>query len=112
MFGEFIHRFLVTLMHIERRTEPFWRPYANAALREPSAAFLVAIESMGGEVIDVKGQTYRVKTPGTASETCKLAFQAAAKVGAQVRGFQLAERSLEDAFLEAIHAPKPEEALR
>ena len=43
MFGEFIHRSLVTLMHIERRTEPFWRPQANALVREPAAALLQAL---------------------------------------------------------------------
>lgn len=43
MLGEFVHRFLVTLMHIERRTEPFWRPQANALFREPSAALLQAL---------------------------------------------------------------------
>ena len=32
MLGEFVHRLFIDLMHIERRTEPFWRPYANAAL--------------------------------------------------------------------------------
>lgn len=43
MLGEFVHRGLVTLMNLERRTEPFWRPYANAALREPTAAVLQAL---------------------------------------------------------------------
>mgnify|MGYP002780808468 CR=1 FL=1 len=40
MSREFIHQFLVSLMQLERRTEPFWRPYANAIFREPCAAFL------------------------------------------------------------------------
>jgi hypothetical protein len=43
MLGEFVHRFLVTMMHLERRTEPFWRPYANAVFREPTAAVLQAL---------------------------------------------------------------------
>ncbi len=38
--GEFIHNFLVSLMHFERRTEPFWRPKVNRMFREPSAAVL------------------------------------------------------------------------
>lgn len=84
----------------------------DVELREPSAAFLVAVESMGAEVIDVRGLVYRIKAPGHASDTSKLAFQAAQKVGAQVRGFQVAERSLEDAFLEAIHEPRSQEATR
>jgi hypothetical protein len=43
MLGEFIHRGLVTLMNLERRTEPFWRPHANAVLREPTAAAVQAL---------------------------------------------------------------------
>lgn len=43
MAGEFIHGFLVSLMHLERRTEPFWRPFMNRILREPSAAILQAL---------------------------------------------------------------------
>lgn len=40
MIREFLHTSLVSLMHLERRTEPFWRPTANAAFREPSAKLL------------------------------------------------------------------------
>jgi hypothetical protein len=40
MLREWVHEFLVSLMHLERRTEPFWRPYTDAKLREPSAALL------------------------------------------------------------------------
>jgi hypothetical protein len=47
MFREFIHTYLVSLMQLERRTEPFWRPLANAALREPSAALLQALINAG-----------------------------------------------------------------
>ncbi len=43
MFGEFVHRLFVDLMHLERRTEPFWRPYADAVFREPAAALLQAL---------------------------------------------------------------------
>jgi hypothetical protein len=43
MLGEFIHAFLYSLAQIERRTEPFWRPQANALLREPAAAVLQAL---------------------------------------------------------------------
>jgi hypothetical protein len=43
MLGEFVHRGLITLMNLERRTEPFWRPYTNAAFREPTAAVLQAL---------------------------------------------------------------------
>jgi hypothetical protein len=43
MLGEFIHEFLYAFARIERRTEPFWRPTANALLREPAAALLQAL---------------------------------------------------------------------
>ena len=43
MFGEFIHSFLYEFVQIERRTEPFWRPYANQLFREPAAAVLQAL---------------------------------------------------------------------
>ena len=35
-----LHRFLVTLMHIERRLEPWFRPQWNRLFREPSAALI------------------------------------------------------------------------
>ncbi len=38
--GDFVHEFLLTLMHAERRTEPFWRPYTDSLFREPCAAAL------------------------------------------------------------------------
>jgi hypothetical protein len=40
MSVELLHEVLVALMHWERRTEPFWRPYANALFRDKSAALL------------------------------------------------------------------------
>jgi hypothetical protein len=43
MFGEFIHSFLYEFVQLERRTEPFWRQYANQIFREPSAAVLQAL---------------------------------------------------------------------
>jgi hypothetical protein len=43
MLREYIHESLVSLMHLERRYEPFWRPLANAVFREPSAALLQAL---------------------------------------------------------------------
>jgi hypothetical protein len=43
MLGEFIHSFLYSFAQLERRTEPFWRPQANALFREPAAAVLQAL---------------------------------------------------------------------
>lgn len=74
----------------------------DVELREPSAAFVVAAESLGARLLEVRGNVYRIQAPGLPHEVNKLAYEAASKVGVQIRGFQLAERSLEEAFLEAI----------
>ena len=49
MLGEFIHSFLYEFVQIERRTEPFWRPYANQLLREPAAAVLQVLINLQGK---------------------------------------------------------------
>ncbi len=71
-------------------------------LREASPAFVAAIETLGATLLESKGYRYRIQAPGTPDQVSKLAFQAARQTGAQVREFSVAERSLEDAFLEAI----------
>ena len=43
MLGEHIHNFLISLVQLERRYEPFWRPRANALFREPLAAAIQAL---------------------------------------------------------------------
>lgn len=35
---ELLHEMFIALMHFERRTEPFWRPYSNALFRDKTAA--------------------------------------------------------------------------
>jgi len=47
---------------------------------------------------------YRFQGPGTPEATSKALFQAAKNSGAQIRRLRLAERSLEEAFLEAVDA--------
>jgi ABC-2 type transport system ATP-binding protein len=74
----------------------------DVELREPSAAFVAAIEIMGAQLLHADRGTYRIQSPGTPDAVMRLAMEAAKKVDAQVRGFRVAERSLEDAFLEAI----------
>jgi hypothetical protein len=53
--------------------------------------------------LEAKQHAYRVQVRGTPEEVCKLVLWTALETKAQVRGFRVAERSLEDAFLEAIH---------
>lgn len=76
----------------------------DVELREANAAFVNAVVMLGAELIDAQHQTYRIKAPGTPDQVAKLAFQAARQTGAQIRGFNVAERSLEEAFLQAVGA--------
>ncbi len=72
-------------------------------LREPNAAFVNEAVTLGAQLVSSKGQSYRFQTTGTPEQAAKLLFSAAHRVGAQIRGFDIAERSLEEAFLEAVH---------
>lgn len=72
-------------------------------LREPNAAFVNEAVTLGAQLVSSKGQSYRFQTTGTPEQAAKLLFSAAHRVGARIRGFDIAERSLEEAFLEAVH---------
>lgn len=74
----------------------------DVELREPSGAWLNAALTAGVKLLSSKGQSYRIQAPGTPAEVARLVFRSAQETGAQVRGFKVAERSLEDAFMEAI----------
>lgn len=76
-------------------------PY-DVELREPSAAFANAIALAGGRLVFAEQEKYRVQLPGTAEEIGNAILRAALDSGAALRGFREAERSLEEAFLEAI----------
>jgi ABC-2 type transport system ATP-binding protein len=84
------------LKHIEGRP-------VDIELREASDAFIAAIMAIGGEVLHVHGAVARVKLEGAPEEVTRSIFAAAERTGAQIRGYQIAERSLEEAFLEAVH---------
>jgi ABC-2 type transport system ATP-binding protein len=74
----------------------------DVELRENSTAFVNALMTKGLTVGPPKHSTYRVQGTGATSEVAKVVMAAARESGAQVRGFQIAERSLEDAFLEVL----------
>jgi ABC-2 type transport system ATP-binding protein len=74
----------------------------DVELREESAAFVAAIEARGLDVTGPKVTTYRLQAPGTPADVAAMVTEVARSVGAQVRGFAVAERSLEEAFLEAV----------
>jgi len=48
MLSEFVHEFLVSLMWLERRTEPSWRPYTDTAFREACAPRSSSLSTWGG----------------------------------------------------------------
>jgi ABC-2 type transport system ATP-binding protein len=74
----------------------------DVELREPSAAFANAIGMLGGRLLYADSERYRVQLPGTPQQVGALILKAATESKAQLRGFRMAERSLEEAFLEAI----------
>jgi hypothetical protein len=74
----------------------------DVELREPNMGFAKALMTKGLSVSPPKSTTYRVQAPGTPEEVVKLVLAAAREAGAQVRGFSLAQRSLEEAFLEVV----------
>ena len=71
-------------------------------LREASPAFVTALQARGAAVAPPKFTTYRVHLPGRPEDVVKVVLSAAREAGAQVRGFAIAERSLEEAFLDTI----------
>lgn len=77
----------------------------DVELIEHSDPFATAMRSRGATIEELTHSRYRVQTNQTPAETGKLVLSAAREVGVQVRGLELAERSLEDAFLDVIGAP-------
>ncbi|MBS1717318.1 MAG: ABC transporter ATP-binding protein [Armatimonadetes bacterium] len=72
-------------------------------LGEPSPEFETMIVQAGMPVIHRKLATYRLESPGSPQEALHRVLATAAKLDLSVRGFHVAERSLEEAFLEAIN---------
>ncbi len=84
----------------------------DVELRESSDEFLREVLDAGLALQFHERSTYRLRGPGTPSEVQTIVFQAAKRTGAQIRGFSLAERTLEEAFLSAISdAPPPVAAM-
>jgi ABC-2 type transport system ATP-binding protein len=71
-------------------------------LRERSEPFLSALPGHGFSVLSATTYRCRVQAPGTSPELCRKLMAIASETGAQVRGFQMAERTLEEAFMEVI----------
>jgi ABC-2 type transport system ATP-binding protein len=74
----------------------------DVELREPSGAFLAETMARGLRLLESSGSRYRFAGGDSPAATMRAALESAAKTGAQVRGYQPAQRSLEEAFLEAV----------
>lgn len=72
-------------------------------VNEASAAFMNQLVLLGGRILQAENRRYRVQFECTNIEAGHRIFQASRETGAQVREFRVAERSLQEAFLEAIH---------
>ena len=76
----------------------------DVELREHNSAFVDQIQRMGMMVEELRKGEYRIHGEASLEETAKTVFKAAQMADAQVRKLALAERSLEEAFLEAVRA--------
>ena len=77
------------------------QPY-DVELREVSPGFVERMQRRGAQVDPPHYATYRITLAGTQAEVVREIMNAAREAGAQVRGLHLAERSLEEAFLQAL----------
>lgn len=74
----------------------------DVVLREHSEAFVDALQKKGLMVEELHKGEYRVYGEGKLDETAKRIFDCARATSSQVRHLALAQRSLEEAFLEAV----------
>lgn len=73
-------------------------------LREESPSFAEAVKGFGLQIVgQPRANEFRLQGSGTLDEVAKQVLSAARASSAQVRSLQLAERSLEEAFLEVIN---------
>ncbi|MDX2065319.1 MAG: ABC transporter ATP-binding protein [Fimbriimonadaceae bacterium] len=75
---------------------------ADVELREASPEFVRYLEQEGLLVTPTRPNTYRISTDRSPEAMTQMVFRAAQATHAQVRGFQIAERTLEEIFMEAI----------
>ncbi len=75
----------------------------DVELREDNPRWLDAILAKGATFLESPSRsTYRIQISGLPEDAARLVMKAARETGAQVRGFRVAQRTLEDAFLEAV----------
>ncbi len=76
-------------------------------LRELNTGFVAALQAKGATVMPPRHLTYRIQMAGIPEDTALAAMHAARDSGAQIRGLMVAERSLEDAFMDAVRPGPP-----
>ncbi|MDL1928751.1 MAG: ABC transporter ATP-binding protein [Armatimonadetes bacterium] len=74
----------------------------DVELRDLSDSFGRALQSLGATVLSNTGTHYRVEFPNGSESPAKAAFRAALECSNQIRTFAPAQRTLEEAFLEAL----------
>jgi ABC-2 type transport system ATP-binding protein len=74
----------------------------DVELRIASEPFVAAMKRRGAELLREVGNRYRLSLQCAPQEAGRQIFLATRETGAQLRGFQTAQRSLEDIFLEAV----------
>jgi ABC-2 type transport system ATP-binding protein len=71
-------------------------------LKEPVEQFAREIESLGAKVVWNISNQYRIHLADGDLGVSRLVFEAARKSGAQVRGLRQSQKTLEEAFMEAL----------
>jgi hypothetical protein len=79
----------------------------DVEVREPNHAFALRLMEIGAVVGPPKNNVYRVQLAGDVRQAHITVQTAARATNAQIRGFRVAERSLEDAFLDAVQPSEP-----
>lgn len=71
-------------------------------LREANEEWARQVVAQGLTLVSHDRATYRLQREGPPEEIARIAMKTAKSVGAQVRGVQVAERTLEETFLEVV----------
>lgn len=74
----------------------------DVELREENDGFAAAVRAKGGQVLTEKGYHFRIQAANSPEDSLRMILAAARESSAQVRGFAVAERSLEEAFMAAV----------
>jgi hypothetical protein len=74
----------------------------DVELKLESPEFAKAVEDRGGRLVSQRYNEYRLEFPTADGNPTQKIFVAAREAGAQIRILDQAQRTLEDAFMEAV----------